>query len=430
MRPGNRFAGFGRIVAGILLALPLVALASLAAVRPRVDSPHGDFKEECSLCHDARGWKPARVSAKFDHSKYGFRLDGAHAAADCRSCHQTLEFKQSKFLCASCHEDPHHAEMGPDCARCHSSRSFVDRAPMVRAHQLTRMPLTGSHAALECESCHHPAAQGQMQFVGTRAECQACHLKDYDAARTPDHRAGGFPLDCDQCHRTLTWHSASFDHARTGFPLTGAHRTAQCAQCHGDGVYAGKPTACVSCHQSDFNGTTNPNHAASGFSTACQTCHTTTAWSPASFDHSTTAFPLTGAHRTATCNQCHGDGVYAGKPTACASCHQTDYNGTTNPNHALAAFPTACETCHNTTAWSPSTFNHDAAWFPIYSGTHAGRWSQCAQCHTVPTDFTVFTCLSCHPHDDRTGTDGHHAAVAGYSYDSASCYRCHPRGRN
>ena len=169
---------------------------------------------------------------------------------------------------------------------------------------------------------------------------------------------------------------------------------------------------------------------ASAFPLSCESCHTTVAWSPAAFDHSTTGFPLTGAHRSATCNQCHGDGVYAGKPTACVSCHQSDFNGAANPNHASAGFSTACETCHNTTAWSPSTFDHDAAWFPIYSGTHAGRWSRCAQCHPVATDFTTFTCLSCHPHDDRATTDGHHTGIAGYSYDSASCYRCHPRGRN
>lgn len=426
----DRVLALRRGLTALVLALPLIALGAYAAVRPRVDNPHGSFKEECAMCHDAKGWSPARVTSRFDHSKYGFKLEGAHAAAECMSCHRTLEFKQPNYLCVSCHEDPHRSEMGTDCARCHSARSFVDRGPMVRAHQLTRLPLTGSHAALECESCHRPAAQGQMQFVGTRAECQSCHQKDYDATTQPDHRAGGFPRECEKCHRTVTWHSARFDHASTSFPLTGAHRTASCNQCHGDGVYTGKPTACFSCHSTNYNASTNPGHAAAGFPTTCQNCHSTTAWQPATFDHNATAFPLSGAHRTATCNQCHGDGVYAGKPTACVACHQLDYNGATNPNHATAGFSTACQTCHNTNAWQPSTFDHDAAWFPIYSGTHAGRWNQCAQCHTNPADFRVFTCLSCHPHDNATETNGHHAGMAGYSYDSDACYRCHPRGRH
>jgi hypothetical protein len=414
----------------LLAALPLAAISSTAAVRPRVENPHGSFKEECALCHDAKGWKPARISSKFDHSRYGFPLEGAHAAGNCMGCHKTLEFKQSKFTCVSCHEDPHRAEMGTDCARCHSARSFVDRAPMVRAHQMTRLPLTGSHAVLDCESCHRPAAQGQMRFVGTRADCQSCHMKDYEATRNPSHRSGGFPTDCEQCHRTLTWNAARFEHDRSRFPLTGAHRSASCSQCHGDGVYAGKPTGCVTCHQPDYSGASNPNHVTAGYSTECQSCHSTSSWASASVDHNLTRFPLTGAHRSASCNQCHGDGVYAGRPTACLSCHQGDYNGVTDPNHVSAGFSTACETCHTTAAWAPSSFDHDSRWFPIYTGSHAGRWNQCSTCHNAPVNFKVFTCLTCHPHSDRTKTDGDHSGRSGYSYTSAGCYSCHPRGRS
>lgn len=502
MPPGDRPRIARRALALWITTLPLIALTSVAAIRPRVENPHGSFKEECALCHDARGWKPARVSSKFDHSKYGFPLTGAHSTSNCTGCHQNLEFKQSKFLCASCHEDTHRGEMGSDCARCHSARSFVDRAPMVRAHQLTRFPLTGSHAALDCESCHRGVAQGRMQFVGTRAECQSCHMPDYQATRSPDHRAAGMPTDCAQCHRPLNWAANGFDHDRTQFPLTGAHRTAACMQCHSDRVFAGKSTACASCHQGDYNATTSPAHASAGFPTQCQSCHSTNAWIPGTFDHNATQFPLTGAHRGATCLECHSDRVYAGKSTACVSCHQSefdattapphrsagfpnqcqschttnawlpgtfdhnatrfpltgahraancsschgdnvyagkstqcdachhsDYLGATNPNHSGAGFSLACQSCHGTTAWSPSTFNHDASWFPIYSGTHAGRWTQCSSCHQVATNFTSFNCLACHPHSDRAQTDAHHQGRSGYSYDSAACYRCHPRGR-
>jgi Zn finger protein HypA/HybF involved in hydrogenase expression len=140
----------------------------------------------------AGGWKPARISSKFDHGKFGFRLDGAHAAAACTGCHASLDFSSSSMQCASCHQVPHRGEMGIDCARCHSARSFVDRGPMVRAHQLTRFPLTGSHAGLDCEGCHQPAAQGRLQFVNTQAECRACHMNDFRAAKEPDHVGGGF----------------------------------------------------------------------------------------------------------------------------------------------------------------------------------------------------------------------------------------------
>jgi hypothetical protein len=225
---------------------------------------------------------------------------------------------------------------------------------MARMHQMTRFPLIGGHAGLDCESCHPPAAQGHLQYVGTQADCQGCHRADYNAAKVPDHVAGGFPL-------------------------------------------------------------------------ACENCHSQTSWNTARFDHSMTAFPLTGAHRSVACAQCHGDGVYKGKSTACASCHISDYNGTTNPPHAAANFATTCETCHNTTAWTGATFNHDSSYFPIYSGRHAGVWNACTDCHNVSTNYAQFTCLTCH---HQSETDSNHTRVSGYSYNSNACYSCHPRGNS
>lgn len=413
----------------VLVTAGTVGVQAIAAVRAKVDNPHGDLKEECSTCHSAEGWKPARVQASFDHGRRsGFALTGAHASADCMSCHTSLDFKHSDTQCQSCHTDPHRGEMGADCAHCHSARSFVDHSAMLRQHQMSRFPLTGSHAALECESCHRPSAQGRMQFVNTQADCQGCHMPDYRATRAPDHVAGGYPTDCTQCHATLTWSTARFDHDRSGFPLTGAHRTTACVQCHGDGVYRGKPTACFACHQADYSNATAPNHVQAQLPHECANCHSTTAFRPAIYDHNNTQFPLTGAHAGATCNQCHGDGVYQGKSTACESCHTPDYNATTSPAHSAAHFPLQCASCHNTAAWTPSTWDHDSAYFPIYSGTHRGRWNNCSDCHTNNQNYQVFTCLSCHPHDNKSETDGHHSGIRNYSYDSNACYSCHPRG--
>ena len=413
----------------VVLVTGVATIATLAgAARPlgsTVKNPHGSFREACELCHTADGWRPARVSAKFDHAKFGFPLSGAHAAAGCLGCHGSLEFAKAERLCASCHEDPHRGEMGSDCARCHGARSFLDRAPMVRGHQLTAFPLTGSHAGLDCESCHPPAAQGHLRFVGTRSECEACHLADFRATTYPDHEAGGFPQDCRACHSTLGWQKTNFDHAGTAFPLTGRHRATACASCHASG-YAGTPTACVSCHRADYD-TASPNHAANGFSTDCATCHNTNGWDGANFNHAVTGFALTGAHTSTPCASCHASG-YAGTPTSCVSCHQADFDGTTDPNHAAAQFTTACETCHNTTTFAGARFDHDTANFPIYSGRHASEWNACSDCHTNPANFTVFTCLSCHPHSDRAKTDGAHTGENGYAYDSNACYNCHPRG--
>ena len=145
-----------------LISLALLVLAASAAIQPRVDNPHGKFKGDCQLCHNSKGWKIVKISPKFDHGKFSFPLTGAHAAANCTGCHTSLDFAQSKTQCQSCHQDPHRGEMGANCAHCHGARSFQDRGPMVRAHQLSRFPLTGSHATVDCEGCHKPAAQGKM----------------------------------------------------------------------------------------------------------------------------------------------------------------------------------------------------------------------------------------------------------------------------
>src|ERR1700740_1263262 len=100
---------------------------------------------------------------------------------------------------------------------------------------------------------------------------------------------------------------ASFDHATTGFPLTGAHTTVQCVQCHVNGNYSltSANTTCVSCHLKDFQGTTDPNHAQAGFPQTCQQCHSTSSWSGATFNHASTGFTLTGAHASLQCSACH-----------------------------------------------------------------------------------------------------------------------------
>jgi hypothetical protein len=113
----------------------------------------------------------------------------------------------------------------------------------------------------------------------------------------------------------------------------------------------------------------------------------------------------------------------------CFSCHTAKYNATVNPNHLTAKFPTNCEICHSTTAWTPSTYNHDAQFFPIYSGKHQGKWTQCSECHNVPSNYASFSCILCHEHSNKASVDSEHSGNRNYSYVSSACYSCHPRGR-
>lgn len=412
-----------------MMRLRFVLLFALAATplaaQERSASPHGSLDTPCVACHRTDGWTPVRISREFNHAKLGFPLNGAHATANCRACHQTLDFARTPSSCASCHTDVHRGELGPDCATCHTSRSFLDRAAMSRAHQTTRFPLEGSHVTLDCTACHTGGAQGGRQFVGLRTDCVSCHQQEYSAAKSPDHVAGGLPRDCAGCHNASVWSRGRFNHDATSLPLTGAHRATPCLQCHTANRYRGTPSTCVACHQGDFDRTTSPNHRTVGFTTDCVACHTTTSWA-GSLDHGTTTFPLTGAHRPLACSACHGDGVYAGKPTACVACHQTDY-AQADPNHAAAGFNTECATCHTTTTWAGARFDHDAAFFPIYSGRHRGEWRSCADCHTTTGTYQTFTCLQCHEHSNKANVDRKHTEVNGYQYVSTECLRCHNR---
>ena len=91
-------------------------------------------------------------------------------------------------------------------------------------------------------------------------------------------------------------------------------------------------------------------------------------------------------------------------------------------------FPTTCADCHTTSAWIPSTWDHDSQYFPIYSGKHEGEWNQCSDCHTVAGNYSVFSCIDCHEHDDPADMADKHQGVPGYSYNSQACYTCHPTG--
>jgi hypothetical protein len=401
------------LAAGILLtAVPFALHAQTVTT-----TPHGVLSAPCAQCHLPDSWRPTKISADFKHAPDRFPLEGAHAKASCTTCHKRLDFTGVSATCASCHRDMHQGELGANCATCHSQRSFLDMTQMRRAHQLTAFPLTGLHAAADCRSCHTPRAPGQQAFVNRPTTCESCHLADYQKASNPPHASAGFPKDCASCHSASGWHGAPFDHAATQFPLTGSHRAVNCQGCHADKVYRGKPTTCVSCHQATYNQTKSPPHASAGFPTTCETCHNTTAWPGTPFDHSKTQFVLTGAHRAATCANCHGDGVYKGKPTACVSCHQTDFNTAKTPPHA--GFPTTCESCHNTTAWPGAVFDHAGTIFPL---TGAHKAVSCAGCHADGVyKGKATTCVSCHQTQySQTKTPPH--AAAGFP---TTCETCH-----
>ena len=546
------------------------------SVLVHAQSPHGsDFELDCSTCHQEDNWKVDLLKVKFDHNETGFKLSGQHKSVNCRSCHESLVFKDAKknTTCFSCHKDVHQNSVGFDCAKCHSPESWSVKN-INEIHQMSRFPLLGMHLNADCISCHkqfsslnftptgiacyechakdfknalnpnHVAAgfsteckdchsitasnwsagtfahdffplvgghkisncfschaQGgdfkglstdcyschKKDFEATTSpnhvkekfsidckschnitafipstfnhnntnfpltgkhvtvscgschtsgyaaiatDCYSCHKKDYDATTDPNHLNGKFPFDCTQCHTTSGWATSSFDHNKTNFPLTGAHQSTDCQNCHQNG-YVGTSTECVSCHQTNYNNTTNPNHKSLSLSTDCKTCHTTEpGWKPAAFPVHNQFYELIGAHASIAndCSNCH-NGNYTTTPNQCVGCHQTNYDNTTNPPHKSSGFSTDCVSCHNQAAWKPATFDHDNQYFPIYSGAHKGKWNVCSDCHTNQSNFAVFSCITCHEHN-QTDTDKQHNGISGYVYESGACFSCHPRGNS
>jgi len=381
------------------------------------------FPTTCDTCHKLTdtSWD----QGTFNHNAT-FPLVGAHAVQACSACHVNGVYQGTPRTCVGCHLPKYNQAVNPNhvaagfstaCETCHKNS---DPTWHQGTYAHTSWPLVGKHPTVTCVTCHK-----NNVYAGLPSTCVSCHLADYQGARNPNHVTAGFPTTCDTCHQVshTSWSQGTFNH-NASFPLVGAHAVQACGACHVNGVYQGTPRTCVGCHLPKYNQAVNPNHIAAGFSTACETCHKNSdpTWQLGTYAHS--AWQLLGNHKNPRCVVCHTNNVYAGLPSTCVSCHLAKYQQTQNPNHIAAGFPTTCETCHKATdtSWDQGVFNH--TWFPIASGRHSGN--PCSACHTNPSNYQVFTCLTCH---GRTETDREHRGRQGYVYDSQACYACHPQGR-
>jgi hypothetical protein len=463
-----------------------ILLLSLSAF---AQSPHGDnFDFDCGLCHESTSWKVDLKKVQFDHSTTKFDLTGQHKAADCRSCHTSLQFSKVKSDCISCHTDLHQGTVGKDCSRCHNPKSWMVE-DINGLHQRGRFPLVGNHFTADCQQCHtryvdlyfeplnvdciacheidynstqnpnhasagfstdcqdchdltssswftinvvhdfFPLVGGHAisdcfqcheqggNFSGLSPECITCHQDDYNSTQDPNHVTGNFPTDCTLCHTIMGWEPANLDHNLTAFPLTGKHITVDCQDCHTSG-YTGTPTDCYACHRQDYESVQDPNHVLGGYSTNCTECHTTNDWDDLiNFNHNTTQFPLTGAHITEDCINCHQQG-YNNTPIECFGCHEEDYNTAQDPNHVSSNFPNECSVCHSTTAWTPAEFDHNLTQFPL-TGKHIT--TDCQDCHTSGYSGTPTDCYACHQQDYETAQDPNHV-LGGYSTNCTDCH--------
>ncbi len=258
-------------------------------------------------------------------------------------------------------------------------------------------------------------------------------------------------LDCGNCHTPASWKMAagkaggSFDHSRTGFPLTGRHELATCNQCHSGDQRVIRE--CGSCHEDRHQ---------SRLSGRCDSCHSSRRWNDMeAFEiHRRTRFPLTGMHALADCTECHQrnkERQWTTVPSNCFACHDADYlDPSIHPSHrgtaTSAPFPQDCSQCHLASAWSPAFIdptaftasstssvraglggmvvpaNHDMH-FPVSRGPHRG--AACNSCHMSVKAPRLVRCVGCHAHNPVKLQSQHGRRI---SNSGNACLGCHPGG--
>ncbi|HET6348964.1 MAG TPA: hypothetical protein VFH88_07770, partial [Candidatus Krumholzibacteria bacterium] len=318
--------------------------------------------------------------------------------------------------------------------------------PALARAQVSPGPLSRVHASLEgnlnCSKCHGKSKEDMDQ------RCLACHQEIawmVDNGRGFHGREG--KSKCASCHpdhggadfKLIAWPGKSpdkFDHARTGFALQGKHAGVACEKCHvashaapdvagklkhkgNETAWAGMDSNCRSCHEDFHRGSLGND---------CASCHTEQGWhSVTHFDHSKTAYPLTGKHAAVVCAACHEAArlnlakdksghvkpLYKPLPhDECSTCHEDVHKG---------AFGAACGRCHVTAGFktvNKASFDHDKTRYPLRGG-HAKL--DCAKCHDEKTAWgkkpPFATCNGCHK-DPHAGQ----ATLAGVATDCAACH--------
>lgn len=470
--------------------------------------PHeGRYSSSCETCHGQE--HPFAAVASFEHGD-AFPLTGAHGRATCAACHPdegphaigalALHGASASRACADCHDSPHAEPFlaavasvsgvasGASCAACHSAEhdSFASGATMTPAqHALTGFPLAAPHAGLDCAACH--AREQGRDFAARHpgrspSDCAACHADPHGGQFAAGGTSAFAGAACADCHADGAFSPHAFGsaaHARTAFPLTGAHLAADCADCHtrphpdvAGVVFASADVHCAACHDDAHLGALATPDGTAGAD--CAACHTTERFDAvvrAAFDHDCTRFGLDGAHAGLDCEACHVPSDVAdafgrtfgrippppaGGYASCAGCHGDAHRGAFDgPRVEAAALHLAgdragCARCHTTAAFDdlvPGAFDHGAWTGFALDGAHDAI--ACAACHGTlagtggatggaaggATAARTLGFVADHVAGDTSRCASCHADVHGGAFDGpttpttvdgrADCARCH-----
>lgn len=316
-------------------------------------------------------------------------------------------------------------------------------------------PLEGSHADVECETCHTTG-----EYADTPTDCVSCHILEDELVLDAAYLASmataagpNYPLhyegDCATCHVDTEWSEIIYDHAKVK----------NCISCHAGDIPTQEELADETPRfvRNVIWKNTNAKPAATSqihYPGDCKECHTSIeTWEDYTYDH----------HQS-TCNSCHINGDYDAVITikqdepclrveSCQDCHSYD-------KHTGGKFTGDCINCHtDVNEWMPVHVNHeiytnclqchlDEKPMPHYVGQcslchgnvdwtrvnfkHSGKTANCATCHDAPHADRGNTCSSCHNttswnddamfHNFSDCSTCHRAPTGHYP---AACSACH-----
>ncbi len=354
--------------------------------------------------------QPLRAQTVFEKLVMPGPLIEGHAKLEkeCKNCHEPFDKKKQKPLCLACHKKVakdlksgkgFHGRQKDiatkECKFCHTDHKGrkLDIVGLDREtfnHRFTDFQLKGAHKTTQCADCH----KAKVKFRDTPATCVKCHKQE-------EPHKGRLGDKCETCHRQTLWRPAKpFDHDKTKFKLTKAHKKVSCKACHGGELYKDLGTSCLVCH--DLQDSHKSNNGAK-----CELCHTPNKWKKVKFDHDkNTKFPLKGLHKKVKCEICHQKPIYDFKlPSRCVDCHK-------HKDPHKGQLGAKCEQCHNEKDWRRDVlFDHDLTRFPL-NGRHAKV--KCKACHkSRKFKQAPRRCAACHKDKFHIGRLG------------PSCGSCH-----
>jgi hypothetical protein len=372
---------------------------------------------DCGACHTPLTWNRIAFARRLHPGSLPLR--GGHARTACRKCHGAkASRKPPGTRCNACHRDTHKRRFAGSCSRCHGLGSWrvkpsrlpegkmtgmqresavlagvpLSKVKTITFHNKTRYPLTGKHIVVGCQRCHRRGRRrgqrSRIKFAKSFRRCADCH-RDEHRGQFRDHMTVAARLtgQCEGCHPLGGLAITSFSverHAKSRFPLRGAHRAVPCRTCHSPGRpkarrFTFKRRDCRACHRDRHRGRFRGRD---GKPLACDTCHGVTTFREASFDHQKTKFPLQGKHAGTACSSCHrpdkrGVTVFSAASRACSGCHADPHQG----QFRIGKRSRGCADCHSAKdkTFKLPRFDHAKRTGFALDGKH--RKLRCGRCH-------------------------------------------------